>query len=170
MYKKNLSLLAIIASSLITTGCAPMMFGVPQPTWDTLGPNQQQEVIRGHYKTRVAEIKNEPYYSGNREYRTENTYVYAATPTRVYTANPTRVYVASPPVKHYYVDNTRTVNNTIIETAQHKNHEHHKHHESHGHHEPHKHHEHHKKHENETHSNERIYANTGFYKNLKLPE
>lgn len=129
------------------------MFGVPQPTWDTLDSEQQQEVIRGHYKTRVAEIKNEPYYSGNREYRTENTYVYAATPTRVYTANPT--------VKHYYVDNTRTVNNTIIETARHKNHEHH---------ESHKHHEHHKKHESETHSNERIYANTGFYKNLKLPE
>lgn len=156
MYKKSLSLLVVIIGSLITTGCVPTTFGVPQPTWDTLDSGQQQEVIRGHYKTRVAEINNEPYYNPDREYRTENTYVY--------TRAPSRVYVATPPERHYYVDNTRTVNKTIIKTTQNKNYEHHKHHEHNKDQEHHKHHEHDKHHDHDKHQkHHKKYANETQY-------
>jgi hypothetical protein len=55
---KKLSLVIAFLCITITslTGCQPTVFGVPQSTWNTLTPQQKQQVIDG-YNQRKA-IKN----------------------------------------------------------------------------------------------------------------
>jgi hypothetical protein len=121
MYKRTLSLLVIIASSLIATGCVPTTFGVPQPLWDDLTPEQQQEVIRGHYKTRVAEIKNEPYYNYgyNKKYTTRHNYKHHETPELnvVHYSNDSGNYTNNTEIKHDTTYNINKKNINIINPA-----------------------------------------------------
>ncbi len=54
--KKLLLLLPIV----LLTACEPQTFGVPQSTWNTLSPEQKQQVIAGYNQRQQIDAENAP--------------------------------------------------------------------------------------------------------------
>ncbi len=53
--------LGLFLMILMLTGCEPPeVFGVPQSTWNTLTPEQKQQVIQGYNQRKQIETENAP--------------------------------------------------------------------------------------------------------------
>lgn len=53
-------LLLLIPLVLLLAACEPNVFGVPQSTWNTLSPEQKQQVIAGYNQRQQTDAENAP--------------------------------------------------------------------------------------------------------------
>ena len=56
---KELALMALVMGSLVLTGCQQeKVIGGPQPVWQDLTPQQQQQIIAGYDKRQAEAVEN----------------------------------------------------------------------------------------------------------------